>query len=478
MKTITIILSGGSGSRLWPVSRRSSPKPFMKVQGKPLLQHAIERAQIISDEILIVTNQDHYFLTKDLVDEISKDINVHYMLEPVGRNTAPAIALASMLIKKKFGEDTRCLVLPADHLIGDDQEFKININTALKETDNNSIVVFGIQPSSPEVGYGYIEVDKISKDIQKAKSFIEKPSLDKAEEFVKSGRHFWNSGMFCFSAKTMISNLNAHAQEVFNSSKESFINIIESENIYRFNGDIFKNQPDISIDYAVMEKSNDVTLIPVSFLWSDVGTWSSISNTYELDDSGNSFSNLSNENIINIDSTNNHIHSESHVKKVIATAGINDIAIIDTHDALLVIHKSKSNLVKDIVEKLKDGDDFLKEKFELPGTVIRPWGTYTTLVFDEGYQVKKITVKPGQQLSLQYHHKRAEHWVVVKGTALVQIGDHEYETNVGVHRHIPLGDKHRLTNIGKEELILIEVQYGSYLGEDDIVRLDDNYGRV
>jgi mannose-1-phosphate guanylyltransferase len=478
MKAVTIILSGGSGSRLWPVSRKTFPKPFMEVKGKPLLAYAIERASLISNEIVIVTNQDHYFLTKDLVDGMSNDLNISFILEPVGRNTAPAIALASMLVKDRFGEDTECLVLPADHLIEDTSEFTNNINKAFKECKNNSIVVFGIQPSVPETGYGYIEVDNISKDIQKAKQFIEKPQLEKAQEYLLSGRHYWNSGMFCFTAKTMIVNLQNHAQDVLDSSSKVFKNMIYENSIYRFDEILFKNQPDISIDYAVMEKSNDVTLIPVSFSWSDVGTWTSLSSVYDSDEHGNSEAFIDNANILTIDSSNNHIHSETNIEKVIATAGIKDVSIIDTHDALLVVHKSKSNLVKDVVEKLKNGNDFHKEKFDLPSTVRRPWGTYTTLIFDDGYQVKKITVLPGQQLSLQYHHKRAEHWVVVRGTAVVQIGDNEYETSVGVHRHIPLGDKHRLTNIGKDELILIEVQYGSYLGEDDIVRLDDNYGRV
>lgn len=478
MKAVTIILSGGSGSRLWPVSRKTFPKPFMEVKGKPLLTHAIDRASLVSNEIVIVTNQDHYFLTKDLVDGMSNELNISYILEPVGRNTAPAIALASMLVKDRFGENTECLVLPADHLIEDTSEFTNNINKAFKECKNNSIVVFGIQPSVPETGYGYIEVDNISKDIQKAKKFIEKPQLEKAQEYLSSGRHYWNSGMFCFTAKTMIINLQSHAQDVLDSSSKVFKNMIHENSIYRFDEIIFKNQPDISIDYAVMEKSNDVTLIPVSFSWSDVGTWTSLSSVYDSDENGNSEAFIDNANILTIDSSNNHIHSESNIQKVIATAGIKDISIIDTHDALLVVHKSKSNLVKDVVEKLKNGNDFLKEKFDLPSTVRRPWGTYTTLIFDDGYQVKKITVLPGQQLSLQYHHKRAEHWVVVRGTAVVQIGDNEYETSVGVHRHIPLGDKHRLTNIGKDELVLIEVQYGTYLGEDDIVRLDDNYGRV
>lgn len=478
MKAVTIILSGGSGSRLWPVSRKTFPKPFMEVKGKPLLMHAIDRASLVSNEIVIVTNQDHYFLTKDLVDGMSNELNISYILEPVGRNTAPAIALASMLVKDRFGENTECLVLPADHLIEDTSEFTNNINKAFKACKNNSVVVFGIQPSAPETGYGYIEVDNISKDIQKAKKFIEKPQLEKAQEYLSSGRHYWNSGMFCFTAKTMIMNLQSHAHDVLDSSSKVFKNMISENSIYRFDEILFKNQPDISIDYAVMEKSNDVTLIPVSFSWSDVGTWTSLSSVYDSDENGNSEAFIDNANILSIDSSNNHIHSESNIQKVIATAGIKDISIIDTHDALLVVHKSKSNLVKDVVEKLKNGNDFLKEKFDLPSTVRRPWGTYTTLIFDDGYQVKKITVLPGQQLSLQYHHKRAEHWVVVRGTAVVQIGNNEYETSVGVHRHIPLGDKHRLTNIGKDELILIEVQYGSYLGEDDIVRLDDNYGRV
>ncbi|URQ69320.1 mannose-1-phosphate guanylyltransferase/mannose-6-phosphate isomerase [SAR86 cluster bacterium] len=478
MKKVTVILSGGSGSRLWPVSRRTFPKPFMEVSGKTLLEHTIDRAKLVSNNLVIVTNQDHYFLTKDLVDAMGIDMNITYILEPVGRNTAPAITLASMIVKEKFGKDTSCLVLPSDHLIGDLPKFEENVSSAFNECSNGSIVVFGIKPTFPETGYGYIEVNEISNEIQKAKRFIEKPSLDRANKYLKSEKHFWNSGMFCFSVKSILNNINIHAKDIHNSSLETHKNVINEDSIYRFDDKIFMNMPDESIDYAVMEKSDDVTLIPVSFSWSDVGSWDSLSQEYDKDKNDNSIGSSNNANILNIDSSNIHVHSESHIKKVIATAGVDDLSIIDTHDALLVAKKSESHKVKHIVETLQNGNDFFKEKFDLPSTVRRPWGTYTTLIFEDGYQVKKITVKPEQQLSLQYHHKRAEHWVVVRGTALVQVGEDEYETSVGVHRHIPLGDKHRLTNIGKDELILIEVQYGSYLGEDDIVRLDDNYGRV
>ena len=338
--------------------------------------------------------------------------------------------------------------------------------------------MFGIKPSNPETGYGYIEVDQISNQIQKAKNFIEKPSLDKAKEYLNSQKHFWNSGMFCFSTKSMLDDIKTHAKDIYNTSLEAYKSVINEENIYRFDNKIFEFMPNQSIDYAVMEKSDNVILIPVTFSWSDVGSWESLSKEYDNDNNGNSKGYSKNTNILNIDSSNVHVHSESHINKIIAMAGVNDLSIIDTHDALLVAKKSESHRVKDIVERLTSGNEFFKEKFELPSTVRRPWGTYTTLIFEEGYQVKKITVKPDQQLSLQYHHKRAEHWVVVRGTALVQIGDKEYETSAGVHRHIPLGDKHRLKNIGKDELVLIEVQYGTYLGEDDIVRLDDNYGRA
>ena len=235
--------------------------------------------------------------------------------------------------------------------------------------------------------------------------------------------------MFCFSTKSMLDDIKTHAKDIYNTSLEAYKSVINEENIYRFDNKIFEFMPNQSIDYAVMEKSDNVILIPVTFSWSDVGSWESLSKEYDNDNNGNSKGYSKNTNILNIDSSNVHVHSESHINKIIAMAGVNDLSIIDTHDALLVAKKSESHRVKDIVERLTSGNEFFKEKFELPSTVRRPWGTYTTLIFEEGYQVKKITVKPDQQLSLQYHHKRAEHWVVVRGTALVQIGDKEYETS-------------------------------------------------
>ena len=472
-KIIPIILSGGAGSRLWPVSRRMHPKPFMEVAGKPLLAHALERASLISDEALILTNQDHYFLTENLLKETPKAPKVCYLLEPKGRNTAPAIALAVRNIRNTHGDDAVCLVLAADHLISDDAAFEKAVGQAAEQAQAGNLVVFGIRPAGPETGYGYLEVAAAGDGPQALKSFVEKPDRATAEKYLAEGRYYWNSGMFCFTAGVMAENMAKHAGDVWAASEAVFAEAQEEAGVTRFTESSFVAQPDISIDYAVMEKADKITMVPAGFGWSDVGSWDALAGANEADKDGNSAVGV--DKVQFVEARDTHIESISHTEKVIAAIGTENLVIIDTPDALLVAGRAKSQEVKLVVEALKASAD--AELTELPATVHRPWGTYATLKQEDGYQVKRITVAPGQKLSLQYHYKRAEHWVVTQGKAIVQIGDDEFETGPGEYRYIPLGEKHRLTNIGDSELVLVEVQVGDYLGEDDIVRLDDVYGR-
>ena len=473
-KIIPIILSGGAGSRLWPISRRMHPKPFMEVAGKPLLAHAVERANLIADEALMVTNQDYYFLTEHVLENLPNTLQVSYLLEPKGRNTAPAIALAVRHVQFAHGDDAVCLVLAADHLISDDAAFEKAVVQATEQAQAGNLVVFGIRPTAPKTGYGYLEVSKVGDESQPVKKFVEKPDRSAAEQYLAEGRYYWNSGMFCFTAGVMAKNIEVHATDAWEASERALAKAHQEESVTRFEEESFVAQPDISIDYAVMEKAEKIVMVKADFGWSDVGSWDAVAAAHDVDDDGNS---AVGDHVLHfIDSRKTHIESFSHTKKMIAAIGVNNVAIVDTPDALLVVDRSKSQDVKLVVDALKAGAD--AEFTELPSTVHRPWGTYSTLKKEEGYQVKRITVKPGQKLSLQYHHKRAEHWVVTQGHALVQIGEEELETGPGVHRYIPKGEKHRLSNIGKDDLILVEVQVGDYLGEDDIVRLDDIYNRV
>jgi mannose-1-phosphate guanylyltransferase/mannose-6-phosphate isomerase len=473
-KIIPVILSGGAGTRLWPVSRRMHPKPFMEVAGKPLLAHAFARAALVADEAVIVTNQDHYFLTEKLLTETDRAPRVTYLLEPKGRNTAPAIALAVRHIQKLHGDDAICLVLAADHLISDDAAFQQAVEQASAQAQAGNLVVFGIRPTAPETGYGYLEVAAASDKPQPLQSFVEKPDRATAEKYLAEGRYYWNSGMFCFTAGVMAENMAAHAGDVWAASEVAFNEATQDGSATRFQQESFVAQPDISVDYAVMERAEKIAMVPAGFGWSDVGSWDAVAHAHEGDASGNSA--LGAQAMHFIDARNTYVESTSHTDRVIAAIGVENMVIIDTPDALLVADRRQSQEVKAVVDALKQGD--MAELAELPATVRRPWGTYATLKQEDGYQVKRITVAPGQKLSLQYHHKRAEHWVVTQGKAMVQVGDEEFETGPGEYRFIPLGEKHRLTNIGDGELVLIEVQVGDYLGEDDIVRLDDVYGRA
>ena len=491
MKLISVVLSGGAGTRLWPASRQAYPKPFMKLGGSALLEQAITRGQACgTDDLLIVTNQDHLFLTQGLMSEMMDPPKARYLLEPKGLNTAPAIALAALACQASDGDDAVMLVLPADHLIPDTESFVANAIEAIRQAQKGQLVVFGIHPTAPETGFGYIEVPKVGRDVQPVLKFVEKPDLFTAQEYLATGRFYWNSGMFCFTAGTMLAAMAEHAPDVLGAAQQTMAQSstkplplpeqTAAPMVTRFDAHTFGKQPDISIDYAVMERATNVVLVPARFGWSDVGAWPAVAQAHTPDASGNTLGAADNTDWVAVNTTGTHVHVDSHCHKVVATVGVKDLVVVDTPDALLITSKQEAQSVKRVVDALKERhiNSPQHQSTLLPPAVHRPWGTYATLKEEDGYKVKRITVNPGQSLSLQYHHQRAEHWVVVRGRGVVQIGDVEYPTRPGEYRHIPLQEKHRLTNTGHDELVLIEVQCGDYLGEDDIVRLSDTYGRV
>ena len=488
MKIVSVVLSGGAGTRLWPVSRQARPKPFMQLGGKSLLEQAVTRGQATgADEVLVVTNQDHLFMTQNVIGEMADPPATRYLLEPNGRNTAPAIVLAALEISEVHGPDTVMLVLPADHLIPDTSAFVANALEASRCASDGKLVVFGIQPTAPEVGFGYLEVAKPGNQTQPVLNFVEKPDLSLAISYLETGRYYWNSGMFCFTAETLIRAMEACAPNVLAAAKA--VNSTANhkaghgctQRITTFDPHLFGLQPDISLDYAVMERAKNVVLVPAKFGWSDVGAWPAVADAHVRDSNGNTMSASEHIDWIALATRNTHIHIESQgQKRVVATLGIENAIVVHTPDALLIADKAHSQDVRAVVDALKQRhiSSDQHQSTIMPHRVERPWGTYTTIQEGSGYKVKCIAVRPGQSLSLQYHNRRSEHWIVVRGRGTVQIGEKEYPATYGSYYHIQVAETHRLTNTGEEELALIEVQIGNYLGEDDIVRLQDSYGRI
>lgn len=483
MSLIPVILSGGSGSRLWPVSRLGFPKPFVTLpDGETLIQKTYKRALGITDATAIytITNRDYFFMSKDELisaEDSSRCLPASFILEPFGRNTAPAIAMAALNIRDNYGADAKMLVLSADHLIEDHGLFNNTVTFASELADKGYLVTFGIRPTRPETGYGYIEIaeDVLFSDGELtshlSRQFVEKPSREIAERYVEAGTFLWNSGMFCFRADVILEALKTHANEVYLAAIECYKKIVEENisdiNVFELLAESFAQIPDVSIDIAVMEKADEVVVIPSGFDWSDVGCWQSLGDMITPDDNGNR---IDGEAVL-LDVSNTIIKSHD---RVIAGVGLHDLVIIDTEDALLVSHIDRVQDVKMIVERLKlEGNDIAT----IHKTVVRPWGTYTVLGEGKGYKIKRIVVKAGGSLSLQMHHHRSEHWVVVNGFAEVVNGDEMISLKENESTYIPAGHKHRLTNPGLTDLVMIEVQNGSYLGEDDIVRYEDVYGR-
>ena len=471
MRLTPVILCGGVGSRLWPVSRDLHPKPFIRLaDGQSLLQKAFLRGAALPGvtEILTVTNRELFFKTEDEFREINKTrLATSFILEPFGRNTSAAIAAATLHVAKEHGEDTVLLVLAADHLIADQDAFANAVSKATAMAQQGNIVTFGIQPDTPETGYGYIEAEG-----SKVLRFVEKPSLEKAREYLASGSFLWNSGMFCFTARTMLEAMEQHCPEILSATKacieQSRTAVGKGFAELTLDPESFAQVPDNSIDYSVMEQSSRVAVVPCNIGWSDIGSWSALGDLSAADDNGNR---IDGEALLH-DVTNCYIQSN---KRVVGAVGIDNLIIVDTPDALLVADKSRAQDVKHLYAKLKaQGHEAHKHHL----TVHRPWGTYTVLEEDPGFKIKRIVVKPGASLSLQMHHHRSEHWVVVSGMAKVVNGDSELFVRTNESTYIPAGYKHRLENPGMLNLVMIEVQSGAYLGEDDIVRFEDTYERA
>lgn len=475
MQLLPIILSGGSGTRLWPVSREAMPKPFMKLAGgKSLLQMTWERACALPgvEHAAVVTNMAYSYKTaEELMDETgAKQISL--LLEPMGRNTAPAVALAALWAREKFGADVVLVVLAADHLI--DQQAQFNeavIDAAALAQREQRLVLFGIQPSGPETGYGYIEWGaRINHSLaHEVVRFVEKPSVEVAQQYLLAGNFVWNSGMFCFTAAAILAALELHAPEVLRAAQRvADSSTMSAPSQVTFDAASFSDLPDISIDYAVMEKAANVAVIPCVFGWSDIGSWKAVAESCEKDEAGNSAE--GDAMIVNSRGTYVRAHD-----RLVAAIGVEDLVVIDTPDAVLVAHKESSQQVKDIVARLKkDGHVTAKEHL----TVDRPWGKYTVLHEAPRFKVKRIEVNPGKKLSLQMHNKRSEHWVVVQGSARVTVADQTVDLRQNESIYVPMQTKHRIENITDALLAIVEVQCGDYLGEDDIVRLSDDYGRI
>jgi mannose-1-phosphate guanylyltransferase/mannose-6-phosphate isomerase len=471
MSLIPTILCGGAGSRLWPVSRELHPKPFIRLaDGQSLLHKAFLRGASLpgAGEVLTITNRELYFKTADEFREVNEaGLPTSYVLEPFGRGTAAAVAAAALQIAATHGAEAILLVLPADHLIADQAAFAAAVARATQLAGEGRLVTFGIQPESPETGYGYIEANG-----HEVLRFVEKPSREKALEYLASGRFLWNSGMFCFAAGTVIAEMRRHCPDIVEAVRQCLLRSRGSQG-----GDVtqveldaasFQDVPDDSIDYALMEKSNRVAVVPCSIGWSDIGSWSALGELTPADDNHNR---IEGEAVLH-EVTGCYIRGAG---RLVGAVGVDDLVIIDTPDALLVASKARAQDVRHLYSQLKARGH---ESHKLHRTVHRPWGTYTVLEEGPGFKIKRIEVKPGASLSLQMHHHRSEHWVVVNGTAKVVNGSRELAVGTNESTFIPAGNKHRLENPTSSTLVMIEVQSGDYLGEDDIVRFDDIYGRA
>ncbi len=465
---IPVIMAGGSGTRLWPLSRSLYPKQFFPlVNNNTMLQETLLRLNgLDSSQPITISNEAHRFIVAEQLNNIGQLGTI--ILEPEGRNTAPAIALAANVAIESDAEDPLFLVLAADHVIDNEQEFINTVNRAIPLAEEGKLVTFGIVPNSAHTGYGYIKRGAVEGTGFKVEQFIEKPNLQAAESYLESGDFYWNSGMFLFKASRYLEELKAHRPDIFDACEEALKSRTTDMGFVRVDQEAFLKCPEDSIDYAVMEKTTEAVVVPLDAGWNDIGSWSALWEVDQKDDNGNA----TRGDVILHDTKNCLAHGG---ERLIATVGLEDIVIVDTKDAVMVAHKDKVQDVKKVVEQLKaDG----RSEFKLHREVYRPWGKYDSIDNGSRYQVKRITVKPGAKLSVQMHHHRAEHWIVVSGTAKVTNGDETILLTENESTYIPVGVVHALANPGKVPLELIEVQSGSYLGEDDIVRFEDLYGRV
>jgi mannose-1-phosphate guanylyltransferase len=458
-----VIMAGGSGTRLWPLSRAARPKQFLRLHGEDtMLQATVRRLSGLDIQASItICNEEHRFFVAEQLREIDKLGSI--ILEPVGRNTAPAIALAALTVK----DDPLLLVLAADHVIQDEAAFREAVIRAIPLAEAGKLVTFGIVPSAPHTGYGYIKRGKDLGEGFEVDAFVEKPSSDVAQDYFSSDDYYWNSGMFLFRASNYLEELKKFRPDILEQCQGSVMDVKTDLDFLRIDKDMFQSCPAESVDYAVMEKTLHAVVVPMDAGWSDIGSWSSLWDISEKDGEGNS----THGDVILHNTRNSYVRSDN---KLVAVIGVDDLVVVSTKDALMVAHKDSVQDVKMITESLKIQ---ARSEWQLSREVYRPWGKYDSIDGGERYQVKRITVKPGAKLSVQMHHHRAEHWVVVLGTARVTNGDKTFLLSENESTYIPVGVVHALENPGKVELELIEVQSGSYLGEDDIVRFEDRYGR-
>lgn len=464
MKILPVIMAGGSGTRLWPLSRENYPKQFIKIfNGKSLLQHSLLRNKDFGRPVVIVGNE-HRFIAQEQIEEIGLVADI--ILEPTGKNTAPCAVLSALIATEKKADNV--LLLPSDHYIEKEEEYKKDIALALEASLESNITTIGISPSSPHTGYGYIELgDNLTSQIYSVSKFVEKPNLEKAEQYFNSKKYCWNSGMFIFRPEVMLELARQHVLEMVNNVQMSLKESIADLGFIKLEESAYKNIIADSIDYAIMEKAENISVVKSHFIWNDLGSFSSIWDIAIKNEENNVIFG----DVFTNNSYDNYIYSNS---KLTAAVGVKDLVIINTEDATLVASKAEAEKVKEIAVELKK----LKREEAINAAVCyRPWGSYQVIDEGELHKVKRIIVKAGHKLSLQYHNHRAEHWVVVKGMAEVEINGTTSILKENDSIYIPIGAQHRLTNSGVDDLHLIEVQTGKYLGEDDIIRLTDVYGR-
>ncbi len=461
-----VVLAGGSGTRLWPLSRELYPKQLLNLtEDCSLLQSTLKRLYDLPQSLppVVVVGEAHRFLTLKQINETEYAGKIDIILEPVGRNTAPAICAAALFCRKRTKEDLLLLVLPADHLIRRPRAFQDAVTQAMLLAVQGRLVTFGITAQSPETGYGYIQKGEGNTVI----SFVEKPDLQKAEEYLTAGNYFWNSGMFAFSTSAFLAEIERFAPEIHKRMIDAVENGARDKHFFRLERNSMQRCPSDSVDYAVMEKSDRVSVVPADLGWSDIGSWQAFWEIADKDETGN----VIRGDVLAEDLKDSFIHSEN---RLVAAIGLRNMLVVETADAVLVAPKDRSQDIKKIVNRLKKEG---REEHLLHRTVYRPWGSYTLLEEKPAFKIKRITVNPGVKLSLQMHHHRSEHWIVVRGTAKVTCGEKSFLVFENQSTYIPCGERHRLENPGVIALELIEVQNGSYLGEDDIVRFDDDFGR-
>ncbi len=465
-----VILAGGSGMRLWPASRLMYPKQFLPLAGEnTMLQETVLRlkgVRDLADNVLVICNETHRFLVAEQLREIGVDAKI--VLEPEGRNTAPAVALAALMVEHD-GQvaSPLLLVMPADHVIRDVAAFRKAVATGRAAAEAGKLVTFGIVPTRAETGYGYIQAEAGGEAANPIGTFVEKPDLVTARAYLESGDYFWNSGMFLFNTESYVKALEEHAPEILTACRTSVENSTFDSDFIRPDKAAFLGCPSGSIDYAVMEKTRSAVMVPLDAGWSDVGSWAAL---HDVTKSGDRSNTLIGDVMVQ-DCRNSYISSES---RLVAAVGLEDAVVVETKDSVLVTTKDRSQDVKHIVDGLIESG---RDEAQLHRQVFRPWGSYDSIDGDDGFQVKRLIVNPGAVLSLQKHAHRAEHWTVVRGVARITLDNKEFDLNVNESTYVPIGAVHRIANPYDEPVHIIEVQCGDYLGEDDIVRLEDNYGR-